>query len=271
MIEKHKLIKGKYYIGTCRNTNIAMWDGNKFIFIKYNFTQKYIENVDYYGDVRDQNVDGFIPIKEIIVEFDDTKKARLDQDYKNSARKIYRNLNQYDMGGESWKPILGYEGLYYVSNYGRIKKHDSNHIMKQNFSRDYLILGLTGYDGKRKTLRVHRLVAMTFQLNNDISLEVNHKNGIKSDNRNINLEWVTHKSNSEKIYSSGNHSKKLKPEMVVEIKKLLVSGEILQIEIAKKFNVSRSTISEINTGKKWVNITDSDAIVRSTDSFIIRE
>lgn len=254
MIEKHELLKKAYYIGTCRNTNIAMWDGDKFIFINYFFTKPYLESVNYYYDVKFKNIDGFIPIKRIEIDFNDIKNARLKQDYKNSARKIYKNLNQKDMSGEIWKPIPKYEGLYYVSNYGRIKKHNGNRIMKQNFSRDYLILGLTGYNHKRKTLRVHRLVAMTFQPNNNVLLEVNHKNGIKSDNRNSNLEWDTHKSNSEKIYTSGNYSKKLKPEQVVEIKKFLSSGEILQIEIAKKFDVSRSTISEINTGKKWVNI-----------------
>jgi hypothetical protein len=255
MIEKYKLVKGAYYIGTCRNTNIAMWNGNKFIFIKYFFTDPYIESVDYYGDVKDQNIDGFIPIKGIEIDFLDIKNARLKQDYKNSARKIYLNLNQNDIYGEIWKPIPEYEGLYYASNYGRIKKHNDNHIMKQNFSHKYLVVGLTGYNHKRKTFRVHRLVAMTFKPIKDFALyEANHENRIKTDNRDENLEWDTHKSNMKKLYTSGNYYKKLKLEDVMEIQRLLCKGDFLQKDIAKKFNVGRSTISEINTGKKWVKI-----------------
>ena len=256
MIEKHKLIKSAYYTGTCRNTNIAMWNGNKFIFINHYFTDPYVESVDYYGDVKDQNIDGFIPIKCIDIEFNDIRNARLKQDYKNSARKIYLNLSRDNMRDEIWKSIPAYEKLYYVSNYGRIKKNDynGNYIMKQNFSRDYLVVGLTAY-GQRKTFRVHRLVAMAFHPKlNAFLVEVNHKNSIKTDNRAENLEWITHQLNSKKMFLDGNYSIKLKPEMVVEIKQILKSGNMLQKDISIKFGVSRSTISEINTGKKWVNI-----------------
>lgn len=254
MIKKNELEINKYYIGTCRNTNIAMWNGNKFIFIKYFFKDPYVETVDYYGDVVNKQIDGFIPIKKIDVEYEDVKKARLDQDYKNTARKIYLNHSQKNMTGEIWKSIHNYEN-YCVSNYGRVKNNKTNQIMKQNFSREYLILGLTGQNGKRKTFRVHRLVSLTFKPQKKYSkLEVNHINGVKTDNRETNLEWVTHKSNSEKIYTSGTYSKKLIPEQVIKIKDLLQKGELSQIEIAKLFNVSTSLISEINTKKKWVTI-----------------
>jgi len=140
--------------------------------------------------------------------------------------------------------------MYYVSNLGRIKKRNGNKIMKQNFSRDYLVVGLTNNNNHiRKTYRVHRLVAITFKNNSDIALEVNHINGIKTDNRDINLEWIKHSENSKHTYTSGNKIKKLTPNMIVEIKKMLNNG-CVQKEIASKFNVSRSTISEINTNKK---------------------
>ena len=76
MILKKDLKKDCYYVGTCRNTRIAVWNGDKFIFIGYQFSRPYIESINYYGDVINDNRDGFIPIREIIVEFEETKKAR---------------------------------------------------------------------------------------------------------------------------------------------------------------------------------------------------
>lgn len=255
MIKKHELIEGAYYIGTCRNTNIAQWFNGKFIFINFEFNRPYIETVDYYGDVKNLSFDGFIPIEKINININQVVDARTAQDYKNGARKIYLNLKKTDMKDEVWKSIPEYEGLYYASNMGRIKKRgypDNNKIMKQSFSREYLVLGLTAY-GQRKTYRVHRLVAMTFKKNKNPNYEVNHINGIKTDNREINLEWIEHSENSKHMYTSGNVCKKLTPDTVIKIKKMLNDG-CVQKEIAKRYNVSPSTISEINTNKKWKNI-----------------
>jgi DNA-binding XRE family transcriptional regulator len=258
MINKLNLKENSYYIGTCRNTNIAQWHKGEFVFIGFNFGIPYIETIKYYGDVKNTSFDGFIPIEEINFSIDTIIKEKNLQDYKNGARKIYQNLNINNLNYEIWKPIPKYEGLYSVSNLGRVKKHgkclSGNKIMKQNFSHEYLVVGLTDYEHIRKTYRVHRLVALTFKYNDNTSLEVNHINGIKTDNRDINLEWIEHAENSKHMYTSGNVCKKLKFEDVREIQRLLCKGEFLQKDIAKKFNVSRSTISEINTGKKWKNI-----------------
>ncbi len=251
MIQKSKLRKGVYYVGTCRNTNVAMWNGEEFIFINYFFTQAYIENIKYYGDVKDLNTDGFIPIEEVHIDFLNVQNSRIEQDYKNGARKLYKNINSESLNGEIWKNIPEFS-KYSVSNLGRVKNDITNTILKQNFCRDYLVLGLSNNDNVRKTVRVHRLVALTFLLDKyKKHLEVNHKNAIKTDNRLLNLEWVTHESNSQNLYSSGNHSKKLNLETVIEIKELLKSKSMLQKDIATKYNISTTTICEIKTGKKW--------------------
>jgi uncharacterized protein YqgQ len=251
MIDRLDLKESSFYIGTCRNTNIAQWHKGEFVFIGFNFGNPYIETIKYYGDVKNTSFDGFIPIEEINFNVNNIIKEKNLQDYKNGARKIYQKLNIIDLMDEIWKPIPKYEGQYYVSNLGRIKKHgypDCDKIMRQNFVRDYLVVGLKGI-----TYRVHRLVAITFKKNYYNKPIVNHINGIKTDNREINLEWMEHAENLRHIYTSGIFSKKLTPIMVVEIKNMLKKG-IMQKEIAKMFNVSRSTISEINTNKKWINI-----------------
>jgi len=253
MIEKNDLKEGMYYLGTCRNTNIAKWFNNEFIFINMFGNKPYIETIPYFGDVKLLNTDGFIPTQEVGISFDVIRDERIKQDYKNSARKFYRNLNSVDMKDEKWIPIAGYEELYCVSNLGRVKKYCGNKIMKQNFSREYLVVGLSKKH-ERRTHRVHRLVAVMFKNGYDPTNEVNHINGVKSDNRDTNLEWIKHSENSKHSFLSGNRVKKLTPEMVVEIKTMLRNGDVGK-EIATKYGVSPTTISEINTNKKWVNIS----------------
>ena len=108
---------------------------------------------------------------------------------------------------EIWVDIKDYEGLYQVSNFGFIKSLGSSRniaqnkiatrkqkILKINSSCDYNRVVLSK-NGKIKTFFVHRLVAIAFIENSENKSEVNHINGIKRDNRSINLEWVTRKEN----------------------------------------------------------------------------
>ena len=93
---------------------------------------------------------------------------------------------------EIWKDIKGFEGLYQVSNLGRVKSLRKGIIMKPDKHRGgylYYILRRT----ERKTFKAHRLVADAFVCRP--RLEVNHKDGDKKNNRADNLEMVTHKEN----------------------------------------------------------------------------
>lgn len=109
---------------------------------------------------------------------------------------------------EEWSDIQGFEGLYQISNYGRVKSmsNRSNHkdemVLKQSIVQGYCQITLTK-DGIQKAFKVHRLVANAF-LNNPLNLpEVNHINGIKTDNNVCNLEWITTLGNARHAHTTG--------------------------------------------------------------------
>ena len=97
---------------------------------------------------------------------------------------------------EEWKDIKGYEGLYQVSNFGRVKslaRNDaSGHKLKERIMTNYI--GVRGYfevgltkNGKNKTTKLHQLIAKSFIPNPENKPHINHKNGIKTDNSIENL------------------------------------------------------------------------------------
>jgi len=112
-----------------------------------------------------------------------------------------------------------------------------------------------------KNFMVHRLVAIAF-VDGDKSLEVNHKDFNKTNNRFENLEWVTRKQNmnhafvNEKIQSckgEKNGSSVLSEKQVIKIKEL-IHRKITISKIATMFKVSRSAISKIRCGRTWCHI-----------------
>lgn len=105
---------------------------------------------------------------------------------------------------EIWENIDGYEGLYQISNRGRVKSlervDENNHpikerIMKPSMSLGYLYVGLRK-QGKQKRMRIHRLVAAAFIPNPNNKEEVGHKDETRTNNYADNLEWVSKKENN---------------------------------------------------------------------------
>lgn len=104
---------------------------------------------------------------------------------------------------EIWKDITGYEGKYQVSNKGKVRNSITKRILKpSDNSFGYYKIGLSR-NGKISTYRIHRLVALSFIENPYHLPQVNHKNGIKTDNRVENLEWVSIKDNIAHAFEKG--------------------------------------------------------------------
>lgn len=126
------------------------------------------------------------------------------------------------MEEEIWKDVVGYEGYYKVSNMGRLKSlnrkvdHPSGkpvelkEIIRKTYKNFGYITVCLNKKGKRKNVRVHRLVALAFIPNPENKPQVNHKNEIKHDNRLENLEWATAYENS--IYKDIHLRKRLAPK-----------------------------------------------------------
>ena len=101
---------------------------------------------------------------------------------------------------EIWKPIVGFEDFYEVSNFGNIRRKKSGRLRRIDYAPIYPTI-LLSVNGVHKTYRVHRLVAKAFLPPIEWKTHVNHKDGDHSNNCVDNLEWVTQKENN--IHSYG--------------------------------------------------------------------
>jgi len=177
---------------------------------------------------------------------------------------------------ERWAPVVGYEGLYEVSDIGRVRsiprvtaggRHGA--LRRRAGKLRSLNVGSNGYavvtlsrDGREATKSVHRLVAAAFLPPPPSGRVVNHKNGVKADNRASNLEWATPSENNLHSYRAGlsnakgsaNGQSKLTEAAVVAIRARLSCGE-KQPVIAAAFGVHRRTVSDIARGKTWQSVT----------------
>lgn len=169
---------------------------------------------------------------------------------------------------EEWRVIPFCSEMYDVSNLGRVRSWAKNRwgkakeykiISPSNNSAGYLFVHIRNENRETRKHYVHRLVASAFL--GDSSMEVNHINGERSDNRLSNLEYVSHSENvRHSVYILGNSrgekvatSKLTKDDVLAIINRLAAHEK--QSSIARDYNVLQSTISDIATGRGWKWLT----------------
>ncbi|MGR3504929.1 MAG: NUMOD4 domain-containing protein [Paracoccaceae bacterium] len=170
------------------------------------------------------------------------------------------------MEDEVWRDVEGTNGLYEVSNFGRVKsfgrsdyKWKKPRILRERPSqKGYLRVGI----GK-KDAYIHRLVAKAF-IDNPQSLPfVNHMDGNRKNNTLNNLEWCTPKENLEHAVKtglmpdqtgSGNYASKLSENDVLKIRALFAAKSAGVVKLSREFKVTAATISKIVHRKVWTHI-----------------
>ena len=187
---------------------------------------------------------------------------------------------EYNMVNETWKDIPGFEGKYQASDMGRIKSLNRNYLKlnKGSMIEAYVIGRVLNYKkkicgagyysaslGRVRSVMVHKIIAITF-LGPAPSCkhQINHINFNKLDNRSVNLEWVSASDNIQHALRGGrfkHHSEGMSKRFRGEnnVKAKLIEKEVLEILnstlphkcLAKKYEVSRSTINCIKSGKTW--------------------
>tara|TARA_R110000796_G_C14312337_1_gene406730 strand:+ start:40 stop:579 length:540 start_codon:yes stop_codon:yes gene_type:complete len=176
-----------------------------------------------------------------------------------------------------WKDIEGWEESYQVSNDGRVRS--LTRIMEDTIGRKqtktgkilspgldtkgYHRVSLCGY-GRRKTYKVHRLVAQAFIPNPEDKPTVNHRDekGTKTNNRVENLEWATHKEQWQHAFRTGLWDKKGEKQNTSK----LTDKDVLSIResydgkygsfklLAKRYKVTPLTIKNVVTKVTWNHI-----------------
>lgn len=171
-----------------------------------------------------------------------------------------------------WLPIPGYVGRYAVSNRGEVMSMNYRNtglpgiMSPQDNTKGYLKVMLT-VDGKWKSRSVHSLVAEAFIGPRPLGMDINHKNGVKKDNRPENLEYCSTAQNCQHAHDIGlgnpcrgeaHRSAVLTEIKVMEIRRLHNLGLSNQ-SIAKTFGIPRQMVWRVVSGSTWRHVKPVEA------------
>lgn len=179
---------------------------------------------------------------------DTTKKNMSKAQKSKTQRKLtdeekYPYVTEKDILIEEWKQIKGYEGIYEISNMGRVRglgsKSKKGLLQPYIYKFGYQEVQLRDRNGNRKTHRIHQLVAKHFIDNPNNCNIVDHINTNRADNRHFNLRWTTQQGNinndktREKLTEAST-----KPVIVLDRNGNIISNGLGVCETAKKIGIS---------------------------------
>lgn len=161
------------------------------------------------------------------------------------------------------KDLKGYEGLYKISSFGKIFSLKRNRWLNPKPTKyGYVRVDLTDFTKVEKSLALHRLVGENFINNPENKPFINHKNGVKTDNKVENLEWCTCKENILHAFKAGlkkgvrgekSNFAKLSLEQVLEIRELYPKIKSYS-KLASIYSTSISNIQHIINKTTWAHV-----------------
>lgn len=182
------------------------------------------------------------------------------------------NFTTEELNNEIWLPVVGYEGVYSVSNLGRVRRdlaygNRPTRILRGAINDDgYHQVGLSR-DNKTATGLIHRMVARAFIGNPPEGREqVNHIDHNRSNNRLENLEWCSPKENTQHCLKAGRHIRgmrqkdaKLIDDDIPIIRYLLERGCVIA-DVSRCFGVSIAVVGKIKLGQLWKHIPQPERV-----------
>lgn len=160
--------------------------------------------------------------------------------------------------GEQWLPVVGFEGIYEVSNLGSVKSVRTGKLMKPHALPGRYPHTTLSRNGHETSAYIHDLVAEAFIGHKPSGSEVNHINLDKRDNRLENLEYCTCQENTQHAIEHGaidkrgeaHHGAKLTEAIVASIRSRLASGEKAKT-LSEEYGVGVLQIRRIESGQRW--------------------